>query len=150
MAKPKTADAIATWAEKQAKPAEEPSYRRLTDADRLTILTLHDKGETYEAIAKRLSRSISTIHEVVQTYAPTVDIAKRRLRAASLDMAENIIRNGLPRDHVATLKGINVLEESDSSVPKVVVQIGVMGSDVQVSLSQALSPPAIEAAGEGE
>jgi transposase len=150
MAKPKTAQGIAIWAEKQAKPTEGYTYKRLTDADRLTILTLYDKGVSYEAIAERLGRSSSTIHDVVQTYAPTVDIAKRRLRAASLEMAENIIKNGLPRDHVATLKGINVLEESDSSVPKVVVQIGVMGSDVQVSLSQALSPPALEAAGEGE
>jgi transposase len=151
MAKPKTAEAIATWAEDQAEPSKSYSYKRLTDAERLAILTQHEKGETLTSIAQRLNRSTATIHEVIQTYSPTVSLAKRRLQAAAERMAENIIRNGLPRDHVATLKGINVLEETDSSVPKVVVQIGVMGSDVQVSLSnEALSPPAIEAAGEGE
>ncbi len=137
--------AIAKWAENKVKPAEEPAYKRLTDADRLTILTLHEKGVTYQAIAERLNRSISTIHDVVQTYSPTVDLAKRRLRSASLEMAENIIKNGLPRDHVATLKGINVLEENDSSVPKVVVQIGVLGQDVQVSIGET-----IEAESEGQ
>jgi hypothetical protein len=135
VAKPQTAEAIATWAADKAKPAESPSYTRLTDADRLLILHLHDKGETQTAIAQRLGRSVSTINDVIQTYAPTVDIAKRKLRASALKMAENIIENGLPRDHVAALKGINVLEETDSSVPRVVVQIGTQNGDVQVSLS---------------
>jgi hypothetical protein len=145
-AKPDTPEGIATWAENKAKPSEGPSYKRLTDSERLAILTQHEKGESYESIAKRLNRSLDTVHQVIKTYAPTVNLAKRRLQAAAERMAENIIENGLPRDHVATLKGINVLEESDSSVPKVVVQIGVLGGDVQVSLS----PLPERALGEGE
>ncbi len=146
MAKPDTPEAIAKWAEKKTASTESYTYKRLSDSERLAILTQHEKGETLTSIAQRFNRSLSTIHDVVQTYAPTVSLAKRRLQAASLQMAENIIENGLPRDHVATLKGINVLEESDSSVPKVVVQIGVLGGDVQVSLS----PSPERAAGEGE
>jgi transposase len=97
-------------------PTESPSYKRLTDADRITILHLHDDGLTLTAIAQRLGRSVSTIHDVVQTYAPTTDLAKRKLAAASERMAENIIANGQPRDHVATLKGLGVLEPDKTEV----------------------------------
>ena len=95
-------------------PAEGPSYKRLTDADRITIFALYDQNLTQTAIAKRLDRSISTINDVLQAYGSTVDIAKRKLRAGAARMAENILDNGLPRDHVATLKGIGVLEEQAS------------------------------------
>jgi transposase len=104
-------------------PTESPSYKRLTDADRITILHLHDDGLTLTAIAQRLGRSVSTIHDVVQTYAPTTDLAKRKLAAASERMAENIIANGQPRDHVATLKGLGVL--ADDSGLKVQIAVGV-------------------------
>lgn len=104
---PETADGL--------KPAEEPSYKRLTDADRLTILHLHDSGISQMEIARRLTRSVSTIHEVLQTYAPTVDIAKRKLRAAAERMADNIVRNGLPRDHIQALNGLGVLQVNDNA-----------------------------------
>jgi hypothetical protein len=123
---PKTAEAIAEWAEKSTAPAESPSYTRLTDADRITILHLHDEGLTLTAIAQRLSRSVSTIHDVVQTYAPTTDLAKRKLSAAALRMAENIIENGQPRDHVATLKGLKVLAEDNAGI-KLAIGINLPG-----------------------
>jgi len=107
----------------QLQPAEGPSYKRLTDADRITILHLHDEGLSYTAIAQRLKRSLSTIHDVIQTYAPTTDLAKRKLAAASQRMAENIIENGQPRDHVATLKGLGVL--ADDSGLKLQIAVGV-------------------------
>jgi len=126
MGSPQTATQIAAWAEDQAKPAESPSYTRLTDADRITILHLHDEGLTLTAIAQRLSRSVSTIHDVVQTYAPTTDLAKRKLAASALRMAENIIENGQPRDHVATLKGLKVLAE-DSAGIKLAIGLSLPG-----------------------
>jgi inosine/xanthosine triphosphate pyrophosphatase family protein len=43
--------------------------------------------------------------------------------AASERMAENIIANGQPRDHVATLKGLGVL--ADDSGLKVQIAVGV-------------------------
>lgn len=117
-----------------SKPAaESPSYTRLTRADHRTIMHLHDEGLTLSAIAKRLSRSVSTIHEVVDIYAPTDDLAKRKLRASSLRMANNVIENGKPSDHVAALKGLSVLEEDRSS--GLVIQIGVKDSDVSITLS---------------
>jgi len=108
--------AIATWAEKKAAPAVSPSYTRLTDADRITILKLHDEGLTQVEIAKRLDRAQSTIGEVINTFADSTLTAKRYLAAKALRMAENIVENGQPRDHVATLKGLKVLAEDSSSI----------------------------------
>jgi helix-turn-helix protein len=95
-------------------PAESYRYKRLTDADRITILALDDKGLTQTAIAQRLDRSVSTINDVLQTYGSTVDIAKRKLAAAAGRMADNVIDKGLPRDHVKTLEGLGVLAAQTS------------------------------------
>ena len=119
------------------KPAESPSYTRLTRADHRTIMHLHDEGLTLVAIAQRLGRSVSTIHEVVSIYSPTDDLAKRKLRASALQMAENVIENGQPRDHVATLKGIGVLEADQSDI-KIAVGISLPGLTF-ASTDQSLS-----------
>ena len=129
MGKPQTAEGIVAWADKQTAPAESPSYTRLTRADHRTIMHLHDEGLTLTAIAQRLGRSVSTIHEVVQIYEPTDDLAKRKLRSSALQMAENIVENGQPRDHVAALKGIGVLED-DAPGHSPIIQIGIKDSDV--------------------
>ena len=144
MAKPATAEGIAEWAEEKAKPAESVSYKRLTDADRITVLTLHEQGLTQTAIAQRLARSVSTINDVIQTYAPTVDLAKRKLRAAAERMAENIIDNGEPRDHIQALKGLSVLQEQATQGLTVLI-----GGGSQVMFG-GLSPRVSEGLGEGE
>jgi hypothetical protein len=116
MGSPHTAEAIAEWATEKAKPAVSPSYTRLTDADRITILKLHDEGLTQVEIAKRLDRAQSTISDVLTAYADTTITAKRYLAAKALRMAENIVENGQPRDHVATLKGLKVLAEDTTNI----------------------------------
>jgi hypothetical protein len=113
--------AIATWAEKKAKPAESVSYTRLTDADRITILRLHDQGISQLEISKRLDRAVSTVHEVIQKYAPTIDMARRKLAAGAERMAENIIENGLARDHIQALNGLGVLNQQDTGKVSIVI-----------------------------
>ena len=108
-------------------PAESRHYTRLTRADHRTIMKLHDDGLTLSEIARRLSRSVSTIHEVVDIYAPSDDLAKRKLRASALQMAENIVDNGLPRDHVNALKGIGVLEQDRGTDVQLMVGIALPG-----------------------
>ena len=146
-----TAD-IVKWAEHKAQPAESPSYTRLTDADRLTILTLHDKGLTQTEIAKRLARSVSTIHEVIQTYAPTVDMAKRKLQASALRMAENVVENGQARDHVKALEGLGVLQATDTANLTLIINgltLAGTGRDSVVE-GEVLSPPVLQGQGESE
>jgi hypothetical protein len=118
-------------------PAESPSYTRLTRADHRVIMKLRDDGLTLTAIAQQLNRSVSTIHEVVDIYTPTDDLAKRKLRASALTMAENIVKNGRAADHVATLKGLDVLSE-DGNKGGITV---IVGGDAQVQIN-AFAPRA--------
>ena len=141
MGKPQTAEGIVAWADKQTPPADSPSYTRLTDADRITILKLSDEGLTQVQIAQRLNRAQSTICDVLNAYADTTLTAKRYLAAKALRMAENIVEQGQPRDHVAALKGLRVLAEDNSQV-KIAIGISLPGI--------GLSPPAGEVVGEGE
>jgi hypothetical protein len=107
-------------------------YKRLTRADHTTILHLREQNLPLEAIAQRLNRSISTIHEVVTMYTPTTDLAKRRLQASAADMAENIITNGRPADHIKALEGIDVLSNQEVKGGLTII-IG-SGSQVQVNI----------------
>ena len=131
-----TPEAIAKWAEKQTAVSHRKPTKRLTQADVGLLIQLHKEGKSQTEIAQRLDCDQAAVSRWLSKLTDTTTIAKSYLRGSALKMAQNIIRNGLPRDHVATLKGINVLEESDSSVPKVVVQIGVKDGDVNVTLSQ--------------
>lgn len=135
MGKPEAA--IVAWAEKQAAPAESPSYTRLTDADRVVILKLHDEGLTQTAIAQRLGRSVSTINDVIQTYAPTMDLAKRKLRAAAAKMADNVIENGKPSDHVEVLGRIDVIPRQEERNQGVTV---IVGGGAEVKIGVLVSP----------
>jgi hypothetical protein len=137
---------------KAVAPAETPSYRRLTDADRITILALDDKGLTQTAIAQRLNRSVSTINDVLQTYGSTVDIAKRKLAAAAGRMADNVILKGLPRDHVKTLEGLGVLAaQATSGFTLILNGLTIHGTGRAEAIDgEVLSPPSLTSAGEGE
>lgn len=152
MGKPQTSEAIAEWAENKSKPAESYSYTRLTDADRVTIMHLHDQGISQLEISKRLSRSVSTIHEVIQKYLPTLDMAKRKLAAGAERMAENIIENGLPRDHIQALNGLGVLNQQDTGKLTLVINgLTLHGTGrAETVEGEVLSPLQIEAIGEGE
>ena len=123
------------------EPTKPPSgyggYKRLTDAERALILQLHDGGMTQDAIAQRIDRTQDTVFKVIHAFTDTTVTAKRYLRGQGLRMAQNIVRKGLPRDHVQALKGLGVLEETAQS--GFTVNIGISDSVVQV---QVLAPGA--------
>lgn len=128
------ATAVAKWAETQKPPNGYPGYKRLTDLERSLILQLHDSGLTQAAIAQRVDRTQDTVFNVIHAFTDTIVNAKRYLRAQAMPMAENIVKNGLPRDHVATLKGIGVLEETAQQ--GFTVNIGITDAHVQVNIVQ--------------
>lgn len=134
---------IVAWAEQKTAPADSPSYTRLTDADRVTILKLHDEGLTQVEIAQRLNRAQSTISDVINTFADTTLTAKRYLAAKALQMAENIVERGKARDHVAALKGLKVLAE-DSSQVRIAIGVSLPGLTLQ---SESLQNQAINVVG---
>lgn len=124
------AQAIARWAEQQ--PAESPSYTRVSIDERNKMLALHDAGLTLTEIAQQLKRSVSTVHEQITPYLPTLDRARRKLAGAAERMAENIIENGLPRDHIQALNGLGVLNQQDTGKTTVIINglsIHGMGRD---------------------
>ena len=97
------------------------------------ILRWSAQGLTQQQIALRLEppRTQKTVSECLARVGPDNSTeAKRILRGGAADMAWNILRKGLPRDHVATLKGIGVLE--DVAAQGFTVNIGVTDSAVQV------------------
>lgn len=127
MANAKTSAAIAAWAEKQTAPADTPSYKRLTDSERVLILKLHDDGLTQVEIAQRLNRAQSTISDVLDAFTDTTDVAKRYFRANALRMAENVVERGQPRDHNVALAGIDVLKAGDQGGIKIAIGLSLPG-----------------------
>ena len=119
------------------KPADTPSYTRLTNAERVLILKLRDDGLTQVQIAQRLGRAQSTIADVLHAFEDTTDIASRYLHAKALQMAENIVEKGKPRDHNVTLAGIGVLKQERSADIRLMVGISLPGMPT-------LSPAAID------
>jgi len=118
------------------------TYKRLTDADRMTILALSAKDVSLNVIAERLGRSTETIHRVIRDYTSTVDLAKQNLAARANKMADKVYSNGRASDYVNVLKGLGVLEEKTQS--GVVINIGVSAELVQVALSPQSSLPPSE------
>lgn len=116
-------------APKRPAATERRAYTRLTRADHIVILKLHDDGISLSTIAQRLNRSVSTIHEVVQTYTPTTDLAKRKLAAGAERMAENVLEHGKASDHVRVLEGLDVLKSQDFTLLASVL-IGMPGQPV--------------------
>ena len=114
------------------------TYKRLTDADRVTILTLHAKNLTQAAIAERLGRSQETVNRVIHDYTPTLDLSKQFFAAKAHDMARKTYKHGRPSDYVNVLKGLGVLEEKTQS--GVVINIGVSAELVQVAVSPQAAP----------
>lgn len=122
-----TPEAIARWAEKQAPPADSPTYKRMTTAERLLVVKLHDDGLTQVEIAQRLGRSQSTISDTLAEFADTTELAKRYFDANALSMAENVVRNGTARDHNVALAGRGVLRGQDAGSIKIAVGVSLHG-----------------------
>jgi transcriptional regulator with XRE-family HTH domain len=122
--------AIATWAEQKAAPADTPAYRRMTDTERRLILELTDQGLTQAQIAQQLGRAQSSISDVLSAFTDTTEIATRFLRAKALHMAENVVVKGQARDHIQALKGIGVLEQ-DKSELNIGIQVSLPGMPIE-------------------
>ncbi len=128
----------------EAPPTSTRDYSRLTRSDVGVLLKLRKDGLTQTEIAKRLGCSQRTVSQWCEDLQDTTDTSKLYLRGQALRMAQHIVKKGRAADHVAVLKGLSVLEESQQS--GLVVQIGG-GSNVQVNVQ--LSPPSVQVLGEG-
>jgi hypothetical protein len=130
------AEAAETTAAVATQPIK-PDYGRLTRSDVGVLLKLHKDGLTQDQIAHRLGCSQPTVAKWLSDLIDTTEPSKAYLRGSALRMAQNIVRKGLPRDHVQALKGLGVLEETQQQ--GFTVNIGISDSVVQV---QVLTPVA--------
>ncbi len=113
-------------------PADTPAYRRMTNAERLLILKLHEDNLTQAEIAQRVGRAQSSISDLLDTFTDSTALATRFLRASAFRMAENVVENGEPRDHNVALAGIEVLSKQEAKGGLTIV-IG-SGSAVQINV----------------
>lgn len=129
MADPQTVDALPPL-------PDSGGYHRMTNAERLLVVKLHDDGLTQVQIAQRLARAQSTISSVLSDFTDTTELAKRYFSAKALDMAEHVVAKGQPRDHNVALAGIGVLK-GESGASAFQVTIGMVMPGMPVSPSES-------------
>ena len=103
--------------------------KRLTAEEIGLMLKLRQDGLSQPQIAQRLDCDQAAVSRWLAKLTDTSEVAKSYLRGSALRMAENIVRKGLPRDHVATLRGIGVLADETTS-GNLIIQIGIKDSEV--------------------
>jgi hypothetical protein len=101
--------------------------KRLTAEDVGTLLRYHAEGLSQVQIAQRLDCDQAAVSRWLAKLSDTTDLSKSYLRAQSFRMAQNIVKNGLPRDHINALRGIGVLEDKSSAELKLLVGIALPG-----------------------
>ncbi len=120
--------------------AHKPKYRRLTDADRVYMLTLRERGMSQAQIAQQLGCNQSSVSDWLSRCDDKTTHAITFLRGSALKMARNVVDKGSPAVHVDALKGLSVLKEKDTN--SLVVNIGIKDSDVLFgTLSTGQSEP---------
>lgn len=121
---------IVTWAEKKAKPAHTPKYKRLTDDQRIAILQLDKVGKTQVEIAHTIGCDQGTVSRWLTQCQDTTEHASTYLRGQALRMSRNIVQKGRAADHIKALEGINVL--APEHVAGITVQIGIKAESVKL------------------
>lgn len=103
----------------------EKGRRRLLPSEIRVILDLHAKGLSQNAIARRLNISQSTVAYWLSGFDDTRPLAKARLRAGALELAERVIERANPEEAIKALQGMDVIEGKKSGDGGVKVIIGV-------------------------
>jgi len=149
--------AIAEWAEQKVAPkSDKPKQKRLTALDIGWLIKAHREGMTQAAIAERLGITQPAVHKWVTQTTDSTDTAKLFLRGSALRMAENIVENGLARDHIQALNGLGVLQESvNTGVTLIINGLTLHGTgrgdgQGEVVDAEPLSPLQLNEAGEGQ
>ena len=118
--------------------SDELAVIALSEPDQARAVQWMKAGLSRQAIANRLGVDVLALGAWMATIdtLDTTEAAKFYLRNQALPMAENIVTKGKPRDHVATLKGLSVLEDDQRG--GVVVNVG---GNALVQIANPLSPP---------
>jgi transcriptional regulator with XRE-family HTH domain len=129
---------------KDAEGNKQPKYTRLTRTEEAQIVRLAHDGLTQMQIAAALGRAQSTVSEVLSEYTPTVDLAKLRAEAASLQVVTDVIdatpaalRQGNTKPAEIVLGIAGLLKKADEGA-KTAVQV-VVGMPGQTAYCDPLA-----------
>jgi hypothetical protein len=111
------ADLLRQLEQEPARAAGEP----LRPSDELRILVMvREQGATQEDAAAAVGCHQSTVSRVLAKYDDTRPLARKRLEAAALEVAERAIRDG---DPLKLLAKLDVLREDREAVERPTVQV---------------------------
>lgn len=105
---------------------------RMSNEERITILTMSAGGRSIGDIARVIKRSESGISKYLASMIDTTEIAKRTLRAGAVNLAERIIKKADVKEAIEVLSrpSVGVLDPPAS-------QKGGQGFGIQVSVGIA-------------
>lgn len=109
------------------------------------ILSLAEVQRPVTEIAKQFGVSRDTVHRILRDFQDTRVLARKRLKAGSLELAERVIRKARPKEAVQVLEDLRVLTPAQPGPSGNQVNVLVLGmrqvpADIPVINTQALSP----------
>jgi hypothetical protein len=96
------------------------------------MLAMQEAGKSHKEIAAGVGVHLSTVYDTLNEWQDVRDLARKKLEASSLQVAERAITQS---DPLKLLEGIGVIEGSKSGAPQILIAIGAPSSP--------LSPPVI-------
>jgi hypothetical protein len=128
--------ALQTQAEKllermKTLPPRDPG-EPLRPTEELHIMQLTERGLRQEAIAVDVGCHQSTVSRTIAKYTDTRPLARKRLEAEALTMAERIITDGKPETLLKVMAKLDVVRDEDARPADagVIIQIGFAGVPV--------------------
>lgn len=134
------------------------SKARMDAGEKMTALTMAEKGSSSADIARLLGRNETTICRYLASMIDTSDLAKKTIKAGASRLAERIIRKADVKESIELLSrpGIDVIAPAVKGAAtgggfgiRVSVGVGSCGTVVQVEGGSSNASNRIEETGEG-
>ena len=91
--------------------------------------------EMFEALSRahpNMSFTLDSVERLARQVSDRRPVAKRYLQSKSFAMAQNVVENGKPADHVRALEGLGeVMEAADKAAGGVTI---IVGGDAHIAL----------------
>lgn len=118
-------------------------HQRLSRVQINAILSLTEAGQTLREVGAAIGCSHQTVSDVLHDFQDTRVLARKRLKAGSLELAERVIRKARPKEAVQVLEDLRVLTPAQPGPSGNQVNVLVLGGGsvpIDLPVTQALSP----------
>lgn len=114
--------------------------RRLSRVEINAILSLAEANRPVSAICREIGCSDDTVYNVLHDFQDARSLARKRLKAGSLELAERVLAKAKPKECVRVLEDLRVLtppQQGPQSVQQNVIVLGARTApgDILASLS---------------